>query len=185
LACWTMSFHFFLSLSFSIFSLPALEDLLLLALSIFIWVFLSVLSLLVVGWRSLWAFCLPPFSPGVPASLFFALLSVLLYFLLYWSLLVLYLSYFPILHFNFLDHIFFGIFSFRRLVALLPSFMLPNFTDIRPVSYCYSIFDNTLCLCTVQGSYTHHQHSYLVTTFLSDHLHGYMFRPLSGNFADN
>jgi len=39
LACRTMSFHFFLSATLSIFSLPALKDLCLVPLSIFSWVF--------------------------------------------------------------------------------------------------------------------------------------------------
>ena len=69
------SICFCLSLSLSIFSLPALQDLLLLALSIFFWVFLSVSSLPVVGWRSFWASCLLPFSPGALANLSFAPLS--------------------------------------------------------------------------------------------------------------
>jgi len=40
----------------------------------------------------------PPFSPGDPANLFFAPLSILLYFLLYSTLLVLDSSYFSIPH---------------------------------------------------------------------------------------
>ena len=73
----------------SIFSLPAPEDLFLLPLSIFSWVFPFFLSLPVLEWRSFWAFYPPLFSPGYLTSLFFALLSILLYFLLCSSLLVL------------------------------------------------------------------------------------------------
>jgi len=47
-----------------------------------------------------WASCPPPFSPGDLASLSFALLSILLYFLPCSSLLVLHSSYFPILRFH-------------------------------------------------------------------------------------
>ena len=79
----------FLSPTLSIFSLPALEDLFLLLLSIFSWVFLFVSSLRVLEWRSFWASYPPPFSPGDPANLSFVSLSILLYFLLYSTLLVL------------------------------------------------------------------------------------------------
>jgi hypothetical protein len=42
------------------------------------------LSLPVLEWRSFWAsYPPPPFSPGDPANLSFAPLSILLYFLLY------------------------------------------------------------------------------------------------------
>ena len=66
----------------SIFSLPALEDLFLLPLSIFSWVFPFFSSLPVLEWRSFWASYPPPFSRGDLTSLSFALLSILLYFLL-------------------------------------------------------------------------------------------------------
>ena len=71
LACRTMSFHFFLSAtnSLSIFSLPALEDLFLLPLSIFSWVFPFISSLRVLEWRSFWASYPPPFSLGDLTSL--------------------------------------------------------------------------------------------------------------------
>jgi len=52
LACRTIFLHFSLSPTFSIFSLPALEDLFLLLLSILSWVFLFVSSLPVLEWRS-------------------------------------------------------------------------------------------------------------------------------------
>ena len=81
----------YLSPTVSIFSLPALEDLFLL-LSILSWVFLFVSSRPVLAWRSFWASCPPPFSPGDPANLTFAPLSILLYFPLYSSLRVLELS---------------------------------------------------------------------------------------------
>ena len=66
----------------SIFSLPALKDLFLLPLSILSWVFPFFSSLPVLEWRSFWASYSPPFSLGDLTSLSFALLSILLYFLL-------------------------------------------------------------------------------------------------------
>ena len=78
----------YLSPTLSIFSLPAPEDLFLLLLSILSWVFLFVLSFPVLEWRSFWASYPPPFSPGDPANLSFAPLPILLYFLLYSTLLV-------------------------------------------------------------------------------------------------
>ena len=72
----------------SIFSLPSLEDLFPL-LTILSWVFLFFSSLPVIKWRSFWASYPPPFSPGDPANLSFAPLSILLYFLLYSTLLFL------------------------------------------------------------------------------------------------
>ena len=59
-----LPFFFYPSPTFYIFSLPALEDLLLLPLSIFSWVFPFVLSLPVLEWRSFWASYPPPFSLG-------------------------------------------------------------------------------------------------------------------------
>ena len=56
----------------SIFSLAALEDLVLLLLSIFSWVFPFFSSLPVLEWRCFWASYPPPFSPGVLTSLSFA-----------------------------------------------------------------------------------------------------------------
>ena len=79
----------YLSPTLTIFSLPGLEDLFLLLLSILSWVFLFVSSLPVLEWRSFWSSYSPPFSTGDPANLFFAPLSKLLYFLLYSTLLVL------------------------------------------------------------------------------------------------
>ena len=67
----------------SIFSIPALEDLFLLPLSILSWVFPFFSSLPVLEWRSFWASYPPPFSLGKLTSLSFTLLSTLLYFLLY------------------------------------------------------------------------------------------------------
>ena len=64
----------------SIFSLPALEDLFLLPLPIFSWVFPFFLSLPVLEWRSFWASYPPPFSLGDITSLSFALLSTLYIF---------------------------------------------------------------------------------------------------------
>jgi len=93
-----VSIFSYLSPTLSIFSLPALEDLFLLLLSILSWGFLFVLSLPVLEWRSFWASYPPPFSPGDPANLSFAPLSILLYFLLYSTLLVLDFSYFSIPH---------------------------------------------------------------------------------------
>ena len=62
----------------SIFSLPALEDLFLLPLSIFSSVFPFFSTLSALQWRSFWASHPPPFSPGDLTSLSFALLSILL-----------------------------------------------------------------------------------------------------------
>jgi hypothetical protein len=61
-----------------------------------------------------WASCPLPFSPGDPANLSFAPLSILLYFLLYSTLLVLDSSYFSIPHFHIQGHMFFKIFSFQK-----------------------------------------------------------------------
>jgi len=63
----------------SIFLLPALEDLFLLPLSIFSWVFPFFSSLPVLEWRSFRASYPPPFSLGDVTSLSSALLSILLY----------------------------------------------------------------------------------------------------------
>jgi len=57
----------------SIFSLPALEDLFLLHLTIFSWVFPFFSSLPVLECRSFWASYPPPFSLGDLTSLYFAL----------------------------------------------------------------------------------------------------------------
>ena len=94
LACRTMSFHFFSNLppTLFIFSHPALEDLFLLPLSILSWAFPFFSSLPVLEWRSFWASYPPPFSQSDLTSLSFALLSILLYFLLCSSLLVLLLN---------------------------------------------------------------------------------------------
>ena len=74
----------------SIFSLPELEDLFLLPLSIFSSVFPFFSSLPVIVGRSFWASYPPPiFSLGDLTSLSFVLLSILLHFLLCSSLLVL------------------------------------------------------------------------------------------------
>ena len=54
----------YLSPTLSFFSLPKLEDLFPLLLSILSWVFLFVSSLPVLECRSFWASCPPPFSPG-------------------------------------------------------------------------------------------------------------------------
>ena len=64
----------------AIFSLPELEDLFLLSLSIVSWVFPFFSSLPVLEWRYFWASYLLPFSLGDLTSLSFALLSILLYF---------------------------------------------------------------------------------------------------------
>ena len=88
----------YLSPTLSIFSLPTLEDLFPLLLSIFSWVFLFVSSLPVLEWRSFWASYPPPFCPGDPANLSFAPLSILLYFLLYSTLTVLNLTLLYLLH---------------------------------------------------------------------------------------
>ena len=84
----------------SSFSLPVLEALFLLPLSILSWVFPFFSSLPVLEWRSFWASYPPPFSLGDLTSLSFALLSILLYFLLWLSLLVLDLSDFSIPRFH-------------------------------------------------------------------------------------
>jgi len=79
----------YLSATLSIFSHPTLEDLFPLLLSTLSWVFLFVSARPVLEWRSFWASYPPPFSPGDPTNLPFAPLSILLYFLLYSTLLVL------------------------------------------------------------------------------------------------
>ena len=81
----------------SIFSLPSLEDLFLLPLSIFSWVFPFFSSLPFLEWRSFWASYPPPFSLGELTSLSFAILSILLYFLLCSFLLVLDSSFYEIM----------------------------------------------------------------------------------------
>ena len=95
-----LPFFFYLPPTLSIFSLPAFEDLILLPLSIFSWVFPFFSSLPVLEWRSFWTSYLPPFSLGDLTSLDFTLLSILLYFLLCSSLLVLDSSVFSIAHFH-------------------------------------------------------------------------------------
>jgi len=84
----------------SIYSLPALEDLFLLPLSILSWVFPFFLSLPVLEWRSFWISYSPTFSLGDLTILSFALLSILLHFLLCSSLLVLHSSNFSIPRFH-------------------------------------------------------------------------------------
>ena len=86
--------------SLSIFSLPALEDLFLLPLSIFSWVCHLFSSLTVLERIYFWAFYPLPFSLRDLTSLSFALLSILLYFLLCSYLLVLDSSDFSILRFH-------------------------------------------------------------------------------------
>ena len=73
----------------SIFSLPALEDLFQLPLSILSWVFPFFSSLPVLERRSFWSSYPPPFCLGDLTSVSFALLSILLYFLLCSPLIVL------------------------------------------------------------------------------------------------
>ena len=82
LACRTMSFHFFSYLppTLPIFSLPALEDLFQLPLSIFSWVPLPRPFQLLSGDLFAHPIHPPPFSLGDVTSLSFALLSILLYF---------------------------------------------------------------------------------------------------------
>ena len=72
-------FFFYLPPTLSIFSLPALEELFLLPLSILSWVFPFFSSLPVLEWRSFWASYPPPFSLGDLTSLSFALSSILLH----------------------------------------------------------------------------------------------------------
>ena len=84
----------------SIFSLPALEDLFLFPHSIFSWVFSFFSSLPVVEWRYFCASYPPPFSLGDLTSLPFALLSIVVYFLLCSFLLFLDSSDFSIPHFH-------------------------------------------------------------------------------------
>ena len=62
---------------FSIFSLPELEDLFLLPLSIFSWVFPFFSSLPVLEWRSFWASYPPPFSLGDLTSLSFLTYNII------------------------------------------------------------------------------------------------------------
>jgi hypothetical protein len=72
----------YLSPALSILSLPALEDLFLLFLSILSWAFPFLSLLPVLKWRSFWASYPPPFSPGDPTNLSFVHLSILLYIFL-------------------------------------------------------------------------------------------------------
>ena len=72
----------YLPQTLSIFSLPALEDLFLIPISIFSCVFPFFSPLPALDWRSFWASYPPPFSLGDLTSLPFALLSIWLYFLL-------------------------------------------------------------------------------------------------------
>ena len=90
----------YLSPTPSIFSLPALEDLFLLLLSILSWVFLFVSSLPFLEWRSFWTSCSPPFSPGEPTNqlILCPFIHFTIYIHLYSSLLVLDSSYFSIPH---------------------------------------------------------------------------------------
>ena len=83
------SIFFYPTPTFSIFSLPALKDIFLLPLPILSWAFPFASSLRVLQWRSFWASYPPPFSPGDLTNLFFAILSILLYFVLCSSLLFL------------------------------------------------------------------------------------------------
>jgi len=62
---------------------------------------------------------------------------------------------------------------------ILFSARVPSHSE-RALPECSCTFHKPLCLCILQSSYTHHQHSHLVTTFLSDHLRSYMFLPLRG-----
>ena len=88
LACRTISFHFFLSVTNSLHLLTP-STWRSLSISIFSWVFPLFSSLAVLEWRSFWASYPPPFPLDDLTSLSFALLSILLYFLLCSSLLVL------------------------------------------------------------------------------------------------
>ena len=101
------SIFLYLPPTLSFFSLPALEDLFLLPLSIFSWVFPFFSSLPFLEWRSFWASYPHPLSLGDLTSLSFALLSILLYFLLCSSLLVLDSSDISIPRFHIWGHIFF------------------------------------------------------------------------------
>ena len=89
LACRTISLHFSLSITNSLHLLTPITWRSLLLLSILSWVFLFVSFLPVLEWKSFSATYPPPFSPGDPANLSFAPLSILLYFLLYSTLLIL------------------------------------------------------------------------------------------------
>jgi len=119
-----------------------LEDLFPLLLSILPWVFLFVSTLPVLEWRSFWASYPPPFSPGDPANLSFVPLSILLYFLLYSTLLVLDSSYFSIPHLHIWDHIFFFPFKNKQSLFFLlrhrPCFRSTPYVTIGLVSVLYS-----------------------------------------------
>jgi hypothetical protein len=72
--------------------------------------------------------------------------------------------------------------SFSRFF-LFHYLLLTNFIEIRKVPPYHCTFDYSLCFYMYyKVDTTHQQHTYLVITFLSDHLHGYMFRPLISNF---
>ena len=108
----------------SIFSLPVREDLFLLPLSILSWVFPFFSSLPVLELRSFWASYPPPFSPGDLTSLSFVLVSILLYFLLCSSLLVLDSSDFCIPRF----HIYYPVVKLIKNVLCLSSTFLISLT---------------------------------------------------------
>ena len=89
LACRTMSFHFFLSATSSLHLLtPSIWISLSTSSFHLSWVFPFFSSLPVLEWRPFWPSYPPPFPLGDLTSLSFALLSILLYFLLCSFLLV-------------------------------------------------------------------------------------------------
>ena len=97
LACWRMSFHFFLSITNSLHLLTPSTWRSLSTSSFHPFLVLPFASSRpVLEWRSFCVSYPPPFSPGDLSNLSFALLSILLYFLLCSSLLVLDSSYFSI-----------------------------------------------------------------------------------------
>ena len=99
LACRTIPLHFSLSITSSLHLLtPSTWRSLSTSFLHPFLIFLFVSSLPVLEWRSFWASYPPPFSPGDPAHFSFAPLSILLYFLLYSTLLILDSSYFPFPH---------------------------------------------------------------------------------------
>ena len=97
---WNNILPFFLSFTSSLHLLTHITYLFLLPLSILSWVFPFAPSLPVLEWRSFWASYPPPFSLGDLTSLSFDILSIVLYFLLRSSLLVLGSSYFSIPRFH-------------------------------------------------------------------------------------
>ena len=130
----------YLPSTLSIFSLPAFEDLFVLPLSIFSWVFSFFSSLPVLEWRSIWAFYPPPFSPGDLTILSFALLSILLYLLYLLCLyMLLYLLYLYMLLISYSSQF---VWLFHSPFSYLGPYILLNIFLSKISRACSSVFVN-------------------------------------------